>query len=575
MSHREIRNRAGLAAVLVATWASLGSEARAQAPLPPPTPPLGLSAVPATDPAPVRPLTELPGEAFLGPEIPVDVQLVKFLVPEGTLLEVLGPAVEPIEANGPDQTNPIFGMRVGVGYRLKLSNLPNAPGAELFPMVELVGHMHRPPGIDPAKFPIRIPIGLEDFEDAAVRGRLVTQAVYLEDPEQALPVSMPKEKIPVVTLSPVESPVKVASALGRVVAIVTIGGRAPTARELDGAGDYAFTSGPCPFVGTDGGQCALPCGPVRGTPPPPGRPWLPKDEYLCDGGDGGAPMGFGGDGGLRGIDPRDAAIGFRADDRPRVLPTNRVCIYAPRFAAARASVGANQNLYVENLVIANHLERQEAINAKQGPKKFTSNERAELARHRSRASMARGRQYAGDHIEVRVLQGFDVPTNLAGHVLSQAPEVASNRQQANLFRLRQKVDGLKTAETAVVTGLAEGAGQTVMAWKPQEMAGVEVPPNKPGLAVIKQVDKGDAEPGDEVEFTIFYRNIGNVPIGNVSVIDSLLARLEYVPRSALGPAGAVFSAVENTAGSIELRWDLAGAVAPGQEGYVRFRAKVR
>lgn len=552
-------------AAVVASWTGLAGPARGQSPTPPPAPPS----------APARPLTSVPGAATVGPSVPADVQVVRFSVPEGTRLELLGPAAEPISAADPNAALFTFGMKVGVAYRLKLSNLINAPEAELFPVVEIVGHLHRPPGVDPVKFPIRIPFGLDDFEDAAVRGRLVTQAVYLEDPEQAIPVSYPKDQIPVVTLSPVESPMKVAPALGRVVAIVKVGGRAPTVQELDGAGDYPFTSAPCPFVGPDGGKCALLCGPVCGTPPPPGRPWLPKDEFLCDGGDGGAPMTFGGDGGLRGIDPRDAAVRFQADNRPRVLPTNRVCLYAPRFAAVRSSIGANQNLIVENLVVANHTERQEAINARQGPKKFTQNERAELARHRARASLARGRQFAGDHVEVRVLQGFDVPTNIAGNVKVQGPEVARNRQQGNLFRLRQKLDGLKTAESAVVTGIAEGLGQSVMAWKPQEMAGVEVPPNKPGLAVIKQVDTAEAEPGAEVEFTIFYRNMGNVPIRNVSVIDSLLPRLEYVPRSALGPAGAVFTANENRVGSTELRWDLPEPVAPGQEGYVRFRANVR
>ena len=47
--------------------------------------------------------------------------------------------------------------------------------------------------------------------------------------------------------------------------------------------------------------------------------------------------------------------------------------------------------------------------------------------------------------------------------------------------------GIKTAESAVMTGIVQGAGQTVMTWTPRETVGVEVPPNKPGLAVIKRV----------------------------------------------------------------------------------------
>ena len=35
-------------------------------------------------------------------------------------------------------------------------------------------------------------------------GRLVTQVIYLEDPDQALPIALPKDQIPLVTLTPAE-----------------------------------------------------------------------------------------------------------------------------------------------------------------------------------------------------------------------------------------------------------------------------------------------------------------------------------------------------------------------------------
>src|SRR5262249_5627145 len=156
--------------------------------------------------------------------------------------------------------------------------------------------------------------------------------VYLEDPDQAMPLALPKDEIPVVSLSPTEEPLRVARALGRPMAIVRIGGRQPTVDELYGQGlaavglDGLRTNLHCPFVGRSGAPCPLPCGPVQGTPPPPGRPWLPKDEYLCDGGDRAEPVHFGGDGSLRGIDPRDAVMQFYDGRRPRALPTNVVCI---------------------------------------------------------------------------------------------------------------------------------------------------------------------------------------------------------------------------------------------------------
>ena len=75
-----------------------------------------------------------------------------------------------------------------------------------------------------------------------------------------------------------------------------------------------------------------------------------------------------------------------------------------------------------------------------------------------------------------------------------------------------RLDGIKTAESAVMTGLVEGPGQTVMSWRTNEMKGIETPPNRPGMAIIKRVSATEAEPGDTLTFVITYRNMGNTPI---------------------------------------------------------------
>lgn len=576
-------------------------------------------------PAPVVVTPETPGSAMVGPPqvidggfqalaLPPQVQVVRFQGPEGVRVDVLGPVPEPVPI-GDGKGLLTVGMRVGVAYRLRLSNLPSRPGAELFPVVEVVGHLHRPPGIDPGRYPIRIIFSPEDLADAVERTRLVTKVIYLEDPDQALPLALPRDEIPTATLTPAEEPLRVAAALGRVMAIVRLGGRTPTPEEMAGAESLGALGGRCPFSGPSGGRCELPCGPVRGTPPPTGRPWLPKDEFLCDGGDHGMPLHFGGDGGLAGIDPRDAAIQFRRPtmdqlrprfeqlkaqrdagtisettyesevrrlerattgvNRPRVLPTNLVCIYAPRFAEVRTTIGPDQNLTVQPLAGLENLQRQQTRILPIGPNRLIQNQTPEMNRHRSRASGLIARQRAGAHEEIRILNSADTVVHLAGHVLPVGPEIAKGRQKPALMGETVKLNTIKTAESAVVTGIIEGAAQQIMAWKPQEIAGVEVPPNRPGLAVIKRVNVNEAEPGDVVTFTIQYRNMGNTPIASVSVIDSLLPRLQYVPGSARGPAGTVFTAGENQAGALELRWDLPGTIAPGAEGSVEFQTTIR
>ena len=43
-------------------------------------------------------------------------------------------------------------------------------------------------------------------------------------------------------------------------------------------------------------------------------------------------------------------IGIKGRIEPRVLPTNIVCIYAPRFAEVRVSNGPNQNVDVQQVI---------------------------------------------------------------------------------------------------------------------------------------------------------------------------------------------------------------------------------
>jgi len=512
-----------------------------------------------------------------GPVLPPEIQVVRFQGPAGVKVEVLGPNPEPVPV-GDGHGLLTVGMKVGTAYRLRLSDLPDRPGAEIYPVIEVVGHLHRPQGIDPGKYPIRVVFGDADFEEVADRGRLVTQVIYLEDPAQALPISLPKDEIPVVSLNASEEPLRVAAALGRVIAIVRMGGRRPTAED-NGFGAYGVVGpgagGPCPFAQGEGVRCPVPCGPVCGTPPPPGRSWIPKDEFLCDGGDHGDPARFAGDGGLSGIDPKDAVIRFDDGRRARVLPTNVVCVYAPRFSEVRTSVGPNESLTVTSIAASRFVEKEASESGRQGPKRMTQNQGAEAARNRSRASGLGSRTRAGVHGNLQNAVAYENAAHLAGKVTAQRTELAKIREKAAGMKERVKFQGIKTAESAVITGITEGAGQTVMSWTPRETVGVETPPNRPGLAVIKRVSAGEAEAGDTLTYVIQYRNMGNTPIHDVTVVDSLLPRLGYVKGSALGPKGTAFTSDENRAGSTELRWVLPAAVPPGVEGHVSFQAVVR
>ncbi|MBV8126881.1 MAG: DUF11 domain-containing protein [Planctomycetaceae bacterium] len=519
------------------------------------------------------------------PALDPKVQLVRFQGPLGLRVEVLAPEPSPAPI-GEGEGIATVGLQRGVGYRLRLSNITERPGVELFPVIEVVGHLHRPREISPAKYPIRIVFSDEELWDVVDRGRLVTKVIYLEEPEQAIPIKVFKDQIPVVTLNPTEQPLKVAEALGRVMAIVRIGRRRPTLDEINAGatGDLgldavaAVGAVHCPFTSTDNEPCQLPCGPVCGTPPPPGRPWLPRDEYLCDGGDQGEPAGVGEGGNITGIDPRDAVmrfdVGLDNKRQPRVLPTNRVCVYAPRFAEVRISTGTNEAVEVHGATMNRSLDKFALTESRSYSCRLVQNQGAELARERSRAQAMAGRISAGEDSNMR---GPDVYHNVQQvKVDSQQQPVQLTRTRFKPALIREKIrlDGIKSVESTVMTGLVEGPGQTVMSWQPHEMKGVETL-QRPGMAVIKRVSTAEAEPGDTLTFTITYRNMGNTTIRAASVVDSLLPRLEYLKGSARGPKGTVFSSAENRVGSSELKWELPGVIPPGASGEVSFQAVVR
>ncbi len=371
------------------------------------------------------------------------------------------------------------------------------------------------------------------------------------------------------------------------MAIVRIGGRRPTIEEINAGatGDIGLDrvagigAGPCPFLRQDGSRCPMPCGPTCTAPAPPSQPLLPRDEFLCDGGDRGIPVTIGSDGRLGGIEPRDAVvrfdIGLGERVTPRILPTNVVCIYAPRFAEVRVTTGANANVDVQGPLSSTSIETPLLARNLAEARRLVQNQSPELARNRARASGLKGREWIDEESNNRRVAGFENNTKISSNLQMQNLELTGTLQKAGLMKEKIRLEGIKTAATPVVTGIVEGAGETVKVWGPHAMTGVETPPNRPGLAVIKRVSAVEAVPGDTLTYVIFYRNMGNTPIRSVTIADSLLPRLEYVKGTSRGPEGTIFTTAVNRVGSTEMRWTLPSVLKPGEMGHVSFEVIVR
>lgn len=134
-------------------------------------------------------------------------------------------------SNGPESplissAPSIAGLLVGPVYRLRLSDMANYPGVELYPSIEMIDRLHPPTGRE-AEFPVIIPF--TEFElDAAAQGQLVTKVVYLEQPNRAAFQTAGRGKaVEPLRVTSRENPLEIADLQGRPLAIVRMGGRVP------------------------------------------------------------------------------------------------------------------------------------------------------------------------------------------------------------------------------------------------------------------------------------------------------------------------------------------------------------
>jgi uncharacterized repeat protein (TIGR01451 family) len=313
-------------------------------------------------------------------------------------------------------------------------------------------------------------------------------------------------------------------------------------------------------------NCATdPYGPIVG----------PSDEYLCDGGDYGAPVGVRADWSVEGLDEEDAVSHYdTVDGRVVVTPSNRVCIYAPRFAAVRRVVSPivhEQPLFVNAI-----LEEEQPAKAIEAQPVAASLQRNAVAINMGERppSLFRQRQQAGG-LE-NLLATMDAYNSLGAY--------------ANLEIIRTgEVSGAEKAlvEKAILSAVTltgiEGPQVVFGVRMAQGMDGVLQPgivyqtdePNSPRLRLLKLASCGNAQPGEEIEFTLRYDNIGDQVIGNVTIIDNLSTRFDYVAESALSSVDANFQTKSNDTGSLILRWEINDPVKAGEGGILRFRVKVR
>lgn len=311
-------------------------------------------------------------------------------------------------------------------------------------------------------------------------------------------------------------------------------------------------------------------------PPTARGPW-PANEYLADGGDKMKPVYVEEDWTVHNLEIEDTVAHFDTlDGRTLVEPSNRVHLYAPRFGSVRKVEG----IYSSGQVTVLSEARMQA-----GLEQRKHLEKIGFTAQETQTGFARTRHRLGGVGARAAIAGTDSATGLLGTGNYEAVLSEWNVLQGRMLG------------SAELLYLAEGA-LSARAWQGEEGVQVRIGQQVPMAAVkeegaesifvikedesrtsklrlVKVASKKSAQPGDLVEFTLRFDNVGTEPIGNVTILDNLTTRLEFLPGSAESSLESGFVVQPNEGGSFTLRFEITDPLLPGEFGIVKFHCRVR
>lgn len=301
----------------------------------------------------------------------------------------------------------------------------------------------------------------------------------------------------------------------------------------------------------------------------------PRDEYLCDGGDKGTPAGVKANWEVTGLEQEDTVAHYdTVDGRTFITPSNQVCIYAPRFGVVRRVVDLQEYARYDAANGYGQITALAKIDENEKPALSLAKLEPSINRVEDPSSLLRERQQPGE---------LERDVRLLADIGSLAPYANLQLVKAGILTGDEKVK-IARSSLAAITWTGDEAPQiaidnrNAIAAVSDRQPGIIYhleEPNKPVLRIVKLASCGSAKPGEIVEFTLRVDNIGNREMGNVTVVDNLTTRLEYVPDSATASVAADFSTEPNDGGSEILRWEIKEPVAKRSGFILQFKAKVR
>lgn len=302
---------------------------------------------------------------------------------------------------------------------------------------------------------------------------------------------------------------------------------------------------------------------------------IDRNEFLCDGGDAPPAARARAADQIIGVGLEDTVARYRTDRGDvNIAHSNPVCVYAPRFKAVRRVTGAELGeLAVGPQRALQHdgpirIEREQPGLAVTGRDALVHSER-------TRGPDAMRARDRGVPVE-NVLQPVLAEDALA--LLSGMSIVTRGTLQENERALIERHALAATIWSVDLEVAAVVAGQAAAAVTRDQAARELVVYDLPGdgrLRVVKLADRSDALPGEIVSFILRIDNVGDSPLHDIVLTDSLTTRLQYVPESQTSTRDAEFSAEENEGQSLRLTWKFNGELKVGEGATVEFKCRVR
>ena len=303
-------------------------------------------------------------------------------------------------------------------------------------------------------------------------------------------------------------------------------------------------------------------------------PEIYADEYLCDGGDREVPVHY--DRAFRrGLDTEDTIMEYT--DRAgfeRMKPSNRVCIYAPRFASVRTVSRPHEESMTDEVAGVGQLAMTGGIHTRLKASNAIKREMTGRLAVRSRASGLEMDAYQGVMSQLRSPSVHDKLLNLYqaltfvkfGRIDDADTARLNYGLQAATLWTREEYPIISAKTDMALEGHFEQSTAVITAIDEKDHE---------NLRIVKLADKNTAVPGDQIEFTIRYDNLGTREVYHIRIVDNLTPRLEYVDDSATSDRKGRLVLQDNGEGSQILIWELDEPLQGKTGGVVTFKARVR